>query len=82
MHGERKELYGGQEVSLGVHLQLFKAGRLTVKQSSIISLCVKQSRDSRGVVAQGCGSINLSLTVSFAEISKGSSRRSGVIKVG
>ncbi len=30
------------------------------------------------LVAQGCGSINLSLPVSFAEISKVSSRRSGV----
>ncbi len=31
MHGEQKGLYGGQEVTLGVQLQLFKAGCLAVK---------------------------------------------------
>ncbi len=36
MHGEQKGPYGGQEVTLGVHLQLFKAGHLTGKRSSII----------------------------------------------
>ncbi len=36
MHGERKGLYGGQEVTLGVHRQLFKAGRLPVKQSPLV----------------------------------------------
>ncbi len=36
MHGEQKGLYGGQDVTLGVHLQLFKAGCLAIKQSSII----------------------------------------------
>ncbi len=51
MHGERKGLYGGQEVTLGMHLQLFKAGRLAGKQHSIIELCVKRSRDSGSVVA-------------------------------
>ncbi len=51
MHGERKGLYGGQEVTLGMHLQLFKAGRLAGKQYSIIELCVKRSRDSGSVVA-------------------------------
>ncbi len=45
MHGQRKGLYGGQEVTLGMHLQLFKAGRLAGKQ------CVKRSRDSGSVVA-------------------------------
>ncbi len=54
MHGEQKGLYGGQEVTLSVHLQLFKVERLLVKQFSIvdniIELCVKWSWDPGSVV--------------------------------
>ncbi len=50
---------------------IFLAQSLIIKPSSIIELCIKQSRDSGSVVAQECGSINLSFPVSFAEIRKG-----------
>ncbi len=37
MHGERRGFTGVRKSEAGVHLQLFKAGRLAVKQSSIIN---------------------------------------------
>ncbi len=68
--GRKRSCPGSWECHVCRDLLIFLAQCLIIKPSSIIELCVQRSRDSGSLIAQGCDSINLSLPVSFAEISK------------